>query len=61
MPVKIYGERNNLNTKLMPWRHWRKKKKWRARKIRAGNEPVPGEIWAMLMVKQVVLFIQHYS
>lgn len=30
------------------------------KRARAGNEPAPGEIWAMLMVKQVELFIQNY-
>lgn len=33
---------------------------WRVVRVRAGNEPAPAEIWAMLMMKQVELFTQNY-
>lgn len=33
---------------------------WKVRRVRAGNEPAPGEIWTMLMMQQVELFIQNY-
>lgn len=34
---------------------------WRVRRVKVGNEPAPGEIWAMLMMKQVEILYRITS
>lgn len=57
--VKIPGKRNDLEQTIDATGECRENI-WRVRRVRAGNEPAPGEIWAMLMMKQVEVFIQNY-
>lgn len=57
--VKTPGKRNYLEEAINAMAECRENI-WRVRRTRAGNEPTPGEIWAMLSMKQVELFIQNY-
>lgn len=57
--VKIPGKRNYLEQVTVAMGECRENI-WKVRRVRAGNEPAPGEIWTMLMMQQVELFIQNY-
>jgi len=57
--VRIHGEKNNPKAKIDTMENGGGGKKMEGKKTSAGNKPAPGEIWAVLMVKQVELLIQH--